>query len=865
MIGEDLTTGMMDLAELERKLTEYRARPLRIGSFSAASNVTGVLLDTNKITKLCHQYGALSFWDYASAAPYVKVDVNPIVVGEDIAALAKDAIFISPHKFVGGVGTPGVLIAKKVLFDKKLPPVNSGGGTVDFVTDKDHTYLTKVHEREEGGTPDIVGCIRAGLTFQLKNTVGPAVIMEKERSFVKRALDFWGRNPYIQLLGPATTERVSIISLVIWHHSGRILHYNFVCALLNDLFGIQCRGGCVCAGPYGQQLLGINFDISKRIETQLTEFDDAEVLRPGFVRLSFNYFQDEKEFDFVLRAVDFVAREGWKLLPHYTFLPETNEWQHGKNSRKLPGRKWLGDITFTAKGINYPKRIPEKATVDDLPAYLEEAQRQVRQAVVDYERTNMVETLEAEQQMLRDDAEEVRWFVYPSEVFNRRVEIDDGENNYRSAEWRQSVGKISPFVPYLYDSVANIPTAGVPEVNDARDAVLSGQSAPALSGATTQVITPDSVVCTDGSCNTGACCVKPARTSVKTLVSERQAEKAEAKAQKKVAADSKGEVYNPGKPWKKVHKERTHSPAEEISHHVYNMMRRAIRDFNLIRPGDRVMIGVSGGKDSLTLLQMFMRLRESSPFKFDLAAVTIDPQTAEFDPSPLKPYMQSLGIKYFYDAQPLIDIACDVGPTSICSWCSRMKRGILHNICEREGYNVLCLGQHLDDLAESFLMYGFHNGKLDTMKAETVVRGGKLRIVRPFVYVREKETKLYARLHNLPVITENCPACFEEPKERARIKALLKSQENLHPQLFYNLVKAIQPLMSSNINPQKLFEAEMKQREKELADELENIRNARKVKKNEPGAPSSSSSAATGSSSAKSEPFEEVPLAISFD
>jgi selenocysteine lyase/cysteine desulfurase len=741
VIGEDHSTGTMDLAELEQRLQEYKDRPLRIGSFSAASNVTGILLDTNKITKLCHQYGALAFWDYASAAPYVKVDVNPVVVGEDISSLAKDAVFISPHKFVGGVGTPGILIAKKVLFDKKLPPVNSGGGTVDFVTDKDHAYLTKIHEREEGGTPDIVGCIRAGLTFQLKAAVGPALIMEKERSFVKRALEFWGRNPYIQLLGPATSERVSIISFVIWHHSGRMLHYNFVCALLNDLFGIQCRGGCVCAGPYGQQLLGINYDTAKRIETQLTDFDDAEVLRPGFVRLSFNYFQDEREFDFVLKAVDFVARLGWKLLPHYTFMAETNEWQHGKNARKLPGRKWLGDISFSAAGIKYPKRIPEKATLDSLPAYMEEAERQVREAVIDYERSNLVESLEAEQQMLRDDAEEVRWFVYPSEVFNRRVEIDEKENNYRNPEWRKSVAAISPFVPFLYDSVANIPTHGVPE-SDTPDGV-SHQHTPA-NGSTTQVITSGSTVCADGSCSTSAaCCVKPVRTSVKTLVQERQNEKAEAKARGKNADAAKGEVWLPGKPWKKVRKERTHSPAEEIGHHVYNMMRRAIRDFNLIRPGDRVMIGVSGGKDSLTMLHMFMRLRESSPFKFDLAAVTIDPQTAEFDPSPLKPYMQSLGITYFYDAQPLIDIACDVGPTSICSWCSRMKRGILHNICEREGYNVLCLGQHLDDLAESFLMYGFHNGKLDTMKAETVVRGGKLRIVRPYVLFTHTSHSLF--------------------------------------------------------------------------------------------------------------------------
>ncbi len=242
--------GYIDLAQLAAELERYAARPLRIGSFSAASNVTGIVSDTYAISRLLHEHGALSFFDFAAAAPYVEIEMDP--PGDPLAY--KDAVFISPHKFIGGPGTPGVLVARRELFRNRVPSM-PGGGTVQYVNPFEHVYLADIEHREEGGTPAIVESIRAGLVFQLKAAVGPEVIREREHDFIHRALHRWEANPSIEILGSHHADRLSIVSFVV-RHEGRYLHHNFVVALLNDLFGIQSRGGCSCAGPYGHRLLG---------------------------------------------------------------------------------------------------------------------------------------------------------------------------------------------------------------------------------------------------------------------------------------------------------------------------------------------------------------------------------------------------------------------------------------------------------------------------------------------------------------------------------------------------------------------------------------------------------------------------------
>eukprot|EP01087_Luapelamoeba_hula_P007313 TRINITY_DN1790_c1_g1_i10.p1 TRINITY_DN1790_c1_g1~~TRINITY_DN1790_c1_g1_i10.p1 ORF type:complete len:587 (-),score=147.19 TRINITY_DN1790_c1_g1_i10:1633-3393(-) len=228
---------------------------------------------------------------------------------------------------------------------------------------------------------------------------------------------------------------------------------------------------------------------------------------------------------------------------------------------------------------------------------------------------------------------------------------------------------------------------------------------------------------------------------------------------------------------------------------------RAIKEFDMIRGGDRVLLGLSGGKDSLTLLHTLLAIKRILPphLQFELGACTVDPQTDAYDPSPLIPYMAKLGVPYFFESQPIIDIAKDKGASSICSWCARMKRGVLYGCARREGYNVLALGQHLDDLAESFVMSVFNNGLLRTIKAHYSNDKGDLRVIRPFVFVREKMFREFAEKTRLPVINENCPACFTIPKERRRVKTLLAAQEHVNPNLFSCLLRAMHPLMTTNM------------------------------------------------------------------
>lgn len=224
---------------------------------------------------------------------------------------------------------------------------------------------------------------------------------------------------------------------------------------------------------------------------------------------------------------------------------------------------------------------------------------------------------------------------------------------------------------------------------------------------------------------------------------------------------------------------------------------RAIADFQMIQDGDRVLLGLSGGKDSLSLLQILLHLQRHAPIRFEVGVITVDPMSESFDPSPLKEYVPTLGVPYFFESQPIMELGKEhMDNNSYCSWCSRMKRGIMYSTARREGYNVLTLAQHLDDLAESFLMSAFHGGQLRTMKANYTVREGDLRVIRPLVYARERQTADFALAAELPVIMENCPACFEMPTQRQHMKALLAGEESHYPNVMKNILHAIRPLMA---------------------------------------------------------------------
>ena len=244
-----------------------------------------------------------------------------------------------------------------------------GGGTVSYVNSVEHRYISDPVHREEGGTPNIIGAIRAGLVFQLKEAVGHENIRLREKDFIDRAIASWGENPNIRILGNPKAWRLSIVSFMVRFRS-KTLHHNFVVALLNDLFGIQARGGCSCAGPYGHRLLNIDLTTSHAFEEEVLR--GCEGIKPGWARVNFNYFISEEVFDYIIHAVHLVADHGWKLLPCYDFCPMTGQWTH-KNGRKTTTMR-LDDIRYLGGRMSYPSR---KMTAPEwiLPDYLEEARK----------------------------------------------------------------------------------------------------------------------------------------------------------------------------------------------------------------------------------------------------------------------------------------------------------------------------------------------------------------------------------------------------------------------------------------------------------------------------------------------------------
>ena len=402
VIPEDVD-GHIDKARLEDALRAYAHRPLRIGSFSAASNVTGIVSDAHAISALLHEHGALAFWDYAAAGPYVDIEVNPRCEAHPLAY--KDAVFLSPHKFIGGPGTPGVLVVRRELLTNSVPDV-VGGGTVAYVNPAEHVYLSDPVHREEGGTPAIIDSIRAGLVFQLKEAVGVEVIRAHEEDMLRRAVEAWHTHPCIEVLGNLEAERLSIVSFVVRRPGGRYLHHNLVVAILNDVFGIQSRGGCSCAGPYGHRLLGIDLERSHEFERAITA--GCEGIKPGWVRVSFNYFVSEAVFHYVVEAVALVADEGWRLMPDYRFDAVSGRWRHRDGAVEPPLR--LHQVSYSADGaMTYPHT---HAVADEsvLEQHLADARALFASRAGDVVTAGADELLER----LGPDVEALRWFELPS-------------------------------------------------------------------------------------------------------------------------------------------------------------------------------------------------------------------------------------------------------------------------------------------------------------------------------------------------------------------------------------------------------------------------------------------------------------------
>nr|ACS49597.1 NifS-like protein [Oryza alta] len=319
--------GLLDLAALRRALRspEHADRPM-LGSFSACSNVTGVLTDTRAVARLLHQHGAFACFDFAASGPYVEIDMRP---GE---MDGYDAVFLSPHKFVGGPGTPGILLMSRSLYRlSSQPPTTCGGGTVSYVngfSERDTVYHNDVEEREDAGTPPIVGKVRAALAFWVKERVGRGgAVALRERAYADAAMRWLLGNPNVKVLGNVAARRLPIFSFLVFPGDGERrlpLHGRFVAKLLNDLFGVQARGGCACAGPYGHALLGVGDELSLRIRAAIVR--GYHGVKPGWTRVSFAYYLSGEELRYVLAAIDFVAAHGHRFLPLYAFDWATGDW-----------------------------------------------------------------------------------------------------------------------------------------------------------------------------------------------------------------------------------------------------------------------------------------------------------------------------------------------------------------------------------------------------------------------------------------------------------------------------------------------------------------------------------------------------------
>jgi selenocysteine lyase/cysteine desulfurase len=305
---DEAANGGPDLDHLAAVLAEVSPKGPVLCAFSAASNVTGILSDIVPVTKLVKAAGAKMVWDFAGGAPYLPINMSP----EQDALI--DAIALSAHKFIGGPGASGVLIIRRDAVVATIP-ARPGGGTVAFVNDDVQDYSPHLEEREEGGTPNIIGDIRAALVMLVKDAIGQTFITARNAELSARAFDAWRGNADIRVLGATHENRLPILSFMVCDKNGSPVDYQVFTRMLSDIYGIQARGGCACAGPYVHRLLNIDAAWSEQIRHKIRNGDESD--KPGFIRLNLSYLMDESEVDFILRSVVELARSAAVLAADY--------------------------------------------------------------------------------------------------------------------------------------------------------------------------------------------------------------------------------------------------------------------------------------------------------------------------------------------------------------------------------------------------------------------------------------------------------------------------------------------------------------------------------------------------------------------
>jgi len=321
--------GGLDLDDLDRRLADRRyAGRVKFGSFSAGSNITGVKTPVYEVARICHRHRTPVFFDFAAVAPYAEIDMN-----KDAASYF-DAIFFSPHKFLGGPGSSGVLVLREELYRKDLPPTTAGGGTVVYVGFDRQDYAEDIETRELAGTPPILQTIKAALAMEVRERIGVRTIERIENENLAFFLGKLSAISNIQLIGRYDDADLTPIVSFNIRHKDRILHPKFVTKLLNDLFGIQSRAGCSCAGPYGHVLLGIDETTSRRFREMILR--GLQGIKPGWVRVNVHYTFTRSDVDFLVRAIAFAARHGQAFLHRYAFDFATGEWRHLDFSEAQP-------------------------------------------------------------------------------------------------------------------------------------------------------------------------------------------------------------------------------------------------------------------------------------------------------------------------------------------------------------------------------------------------------------------------------------------------------------------------------------------------------------------------------------------------
>ncbi|MEN8222726.1 MAG: aminotransferase class V-fold PLP-dependent enzyme [Acidobacteriota bacterium] len=326
--GKDL---LVDTEELERQLVLYKERKVKIGSFSACSNVTGIIPPYFKLSRIMHKHGGVSFVDFAASAPYADIDMHPEAPEEKL-----DAIFFSPHKFLGGPGSSGVLIFNKSLYNNEVPD-NPGGGTVDWTNPWGYyKYIDDIELREDGGTPGFIQSFRIALAIKLKEQMGVPNIEKREKELLKQAFKMSAEIPGMNVLADNTKERLGVFSFYI-----EGIHYNLIVKLLSDRFGIQVRGGCACAGTYGHYLLNVTYQHSKSITDKIDVGDLSE--KPGWVRLSLHPTMTDEELVFVFDSLKQITENIDKWAAEYDYSPKNNEFyfNKGDGENKKKYLKWF--------------------------------------------------------------------------------------------------------------------------------------------------------------------------------------------------------------------------------------------------------------------------------------------------------------------------------------------------------------------------------------------------------------------------------------------------------------------------------------------------------------------------------------------